>query len=218
MRKDSTVYTIGFMIALCIVFGAAVSSVHFLTDPLLTQNEKAYKYRIIGEAFNLSTADTRGKSYEETVNDFLRKDTLTNGNLTFEVYTGKEGNSIGFIFRGAGFWDMIEGIIILSPDLSAIRNIRFLSQKETPGLGARIEETYFTDQFIGLRIDWNKPKSQRIIIDICENKTANNCIDAITGATQTSTALMNLLNSELELFRQTYKNGKRLNSLYNFKL
>lgn len=208
MKKDSTVYTIGFMIALCIVFGAAVSSVHFLTSPILTQNEKAYKYRIIGEAFNLSTADTRVKSYEETVNDFLRNDTLTNGNRAFEVYTGKEGNSIGFIFKGTGFWDIIEGIIILSDDLSTVQNIRFLLQKETPGLGARIEETSFTNQFIGLKIDWNKPKSQRIIIDICENKTTSNCIDAITGATQTSLALMSLLNSDLELFRLAYKKSQ----------
>lgn len=205
MKKDSTVYTIGFMIALCIVFGAAVSSVHYVTNPILIRNEKAYKYRIIGDAFNLSTADNRVKSYEETINDLLHKDTLTSGKRNFEMYISKDGNNVGFIFKGAGFWDMIEGIIILSSDLSTIRNIRFLSQKETPGLGARIEETYFTDQFKGIQIDWNLPTAERIIIDVCDNVEKSNCINAITGATQTSMAVMRFLNNELEIFREVYK-------------
>lgn len=209
MKKDSTVYTIGFMIVLCIIFGAAVSSVYYVTSPILKRNENTHKYRIICEACNLSPTESQVKSYEEIAYSFLQKDTLTSGNRNFEVYTGKDGKSVGFIFKGTGFWDMIEGIIILSSDLSTIRNIRFLSQKETPGLGARIEETSFTDQFIGLSINWNKPKSQRIIIDVCENITTTNCIDAITGATQTSMALMNLLNSELELFRKVY-NSKNM--------
>ncbi len=208
MKKDSTPYVIGFMIVLCIVFGAAVSSVHFVTSPILKRNEQAYKYRIISEAFALSPPDTKVTSYEETVNESLTLDTLIKGNHTFEVYAGKDGHTVGFIFRGTGFWDQITGIIVLSPDLSTVRNIRFLSQKETPGLGARIEERSFTDQFDGLTIDWNLPVEERIIIDVCDNRDKRNCVNAITGATQTSVALMKILNSELELFRKAYRKIK----------
>ena len=38
-----------------------------------------------------------------------------------------------------GFWDRIEAVVVLTPDLTQVLNIQFMDQKETPGLGARIE-------------------------------------------------------------------------------
>ena len=83
-------------------------------------------------------------------------------------------------------------------------NIQFLEQKETPGLGARIEEPWFTDQFKGLTIAWDKPVEERVIIGASADPKAKNRVDAITGASQTSLALMKSLNRELERFRKVY--------------
>jgi Na+-transporting NADH:ubiquinone oxidoreductase subunit C len=95
--------------------------------------------------------------------------------------------------------------MVLAPDMSRVMNIQFLDQKETPGLGARIEEGWFVDQFKGVPIAWDQPVDKRIIVGQAPNPAAKNRVDAITGATQTSLALMRFLNSELETFRKAIK-------------
>lgn len=97
----------------------------------------------------------------------------------------------------------------LSSDMSKVINIQFLDQKETPGLGARIEEGWFTDQFKGVLIAWDQPSDKRIIVGPAPNPNAKNRVDAITGATQTSLALMRFFNSELESFRKAMKEQKK---------
>ena len=76
-----------------------------------------------------------------------------------------------------------------------------LEQKETPGLGARIEEPWFTDQFKGLALAWNDPQGQRVLVGANPAPNAANEVDAITGATQTSMALMRFFNEELDAIR-----------------
>jgi Na+-transporting NADH:ubiquinone oxidoreductase subunit C len=90
---------------------------------------------------------------------------------------------------------------VLTADLNEIVNIQFFDHKETPGLGARIEENWFTSQFQGLPIAWEKPEGERVIIGPSPDPNAKNRVDAITGATQTTTALMRFLNQELEKIR-----------------
>jgi Na+-transporting NADH:ubiquinone oxidoreductase subunit C len=87
-------------------------------------------------------------------------------------------------------------------------NIQFLEHQETPGLGARIEEPWFTDQFKGLEIGWNELPARRVIIGGVADPTTKNRVDAITGASQTSIALMKSLNAELESFRKAYTSRK----------
>ena len=55
-------------------------------------------------------------------------------------------------------------VVVLSPDLDRVLNIQFLDQKETPGLGARVEESWFTDQFEGLQVAWDAAPDQRILV------------------------------------------------------
>ncbi|MBD3237377.1 MAG: hypothetical protein GF330_11775, partial [Candidatus Eisenbacteria bacterium] len=48
---------------------------------------------------------------------------------------------------GQGFWAPIEGWLALQPDLTETQGIVFLKHSETPGLGGRITEDAFRDQF-----------------------------------------------------------------------
>ena len=118
------------------------------------------------------------------------------------VAPGKEG--VGFVAGGMGFWDRIECVVVLSPDLRNVLNVQVLDQKETPGLGARIEEPWFTDQFKGLALAWEAPAESRILVGANPAPNAPNEVDAITGATQTSMALMRFLNDELALIRPLF--------------
>jgi Na+-transporting NADH:ubiquinone oxidoreductase subunit C len=203
MKKNSTVYVIVFMLAISAVFGVAVSIVHYSTLDMLEKNRKLHMNRTICNAFMLEVKDRRPESYEEAVDGNIRKGKLVSDQRTIEYFerAGGGGAGVGFVFISAGFWDRIAGIIAMSPDLTRIINIQFLEHKETPGLGARIEEPWFTDQFRGLEISWESPVEKRIVIGPGAERGAANRVDAITGASQTSMALNRSLNNELELFR-----------------
>ncbi|MCF6156361.1 MAG: FMN-binding protein [Candidatus Brocadia sp.] len=208
MKKTSPAYILGFMITICTVFGTGIASVHYATLDMLIKNEKLHKNRIICGAFDLPVTGVSADAFQKAIDDNISHEQITYEGRTWDIYKQKETGNIGFVFSGTGFWDRISGIIVLSADLSKIVNIQFLDQKETPGLGARIEEGWFTDQFKGISIAWDQPADKRIIVGQAPIPNAKNRVDAITGATQTSLALMKFLNSELEAFRKAMKEQK----------
>jgi len=203
MNKKSAAYIIGFMIVICMVFGAGVSVVYNATRDMLEKNKKFHRNRIICQAFLLRVSDDSAKAYAEAISKHIEIKSITDGNRIRNVYRriDPENPEVGFDFGGMGFWDRVDGIIVFTQNLEKIINIQFFDHKETPGLGARIEEKWFTDQFKGVRIAWNKDVPDRVIIGRATGAKADNRVDAITGATQTSMALKRFLNAELERIR-----------------
>ena len=202
MNKKSPAYVLSFMAAICLVFGTGISVVNYATQGLLAKNAARHQNRVLCRAFQLDVAGTSAEAYQQAVDAALRTSTV-GGRTVYEcVAPGKEG--VGFVAGGMGFWDRIECVVVLSPDLRKILNVQVLDQKETPGLGARIEEPWFTDQFKGLAVAWEAPAESRILVGANPAPNAANEVDAITGATQTSMALMRFLNDELAAFRSQY--------------
>lgn len=206
MNKNSAIYTFIFIIVICIIFGAGISLVHYATLDILAKNEALNRNRVICNAFLLPVAGDSPQAYQQAIDANIITETLASDAVSFITYFKKDSAAadVGFVFSGMGFWDRIEGILVLKNDLSEVVNIQFLDQQETPGLGARIEEKWFTNQFRGLHIDWNGLPDQRLIIGSAVAPGAQNRVDAITGASQTSMALEKLLNDELNRFRTVY--------------
>jgi len=210
MKTGSASYTLLFMICICVVFGGAVAVVHYATLEKMAQNDALHRNRIIAYAFDMADESVPPATLQTLIDRRLIPATIT-GEKGFELLTDRETQRVAFFFSGMGFWDRISGIIVLTPDLSKIVNLRFLDQKETPGLGARIEEPWFTNQFRNLTIDWQAPADRRLVIGAVSQSEVHNRVDAITGASQTSLALNQILNRELELFRQVFTAGRRPN-------
>ena len=62
----------------------------------------------------------------------------------------KDGKPVYILpVRGNGLWDAIWGYIALNEDLKSVNGVYFDHKGETPGLGANITETFFTDDFKG---------------------------------------------------------------------
>lgn len=123
------------------------------------------------------------------------------------LYESKKG--IAIEITGPGFWDTIDAIIALEPDLQTIIGFKVLKHSETPGLGGRITEETFADQFRGKKTlpeikIVKQIKEQREYTESITKATpapkANNQVDAITGATQTSKAIEKLINNNIKLF------------------
>lgn len=205
MNKKSPTYVLSFMTAICLVFGVGISVVNYATQGLLAKNAAMHRNSVLCRAFMLDVDGTSAQAYQKAVDENLQVSEIGEGAARREQFKritpGKE--SLGFLIGGMGFWDRIECVIVLAPDLRQVLNIQVMDQKETPGLGARIEEPWFTDQFKGLPVAWDAPPDQRIVISTSPSANGPNEVDAITGATQTSMALMRFMNEELDQIRDT---------------
>lgn len=127
------------------------------------------------------------------------------------VYGGKdkEGKLIGFAIHasGMGFQGKITFMMGTDSSLTKINSLVILEQKETPGLGAKI-----TDKKSFLRFWENKDSSSTLTLRkpavSSPEELGPSEINAITGATITSEAILNTVNSSLGRVRQLIKEGK----------
>lgn len=199
------------MLTLSVFFALAVSLVHHGTRDMLARNEQMHRNRTVARAFGLEVNGTDAAAYARAVAESIRETTVEANGRLWAVFwrprsdLGHQTEAVGFEFTGQGVWDVIRGVIVLTPALDRIISLRILEQHETPGLGGRIEEDGFLQQFQGIVPDWDNHDDRRVIIGQSLNPQAENRVDAITGATQTSQALMRVLNQELESFRQAWK-------------
>jgi Na+-transporting NADH:ubiquinone oxidoreductase subunit C len=90
---------------------------------------------------------------------------------------------------GAGLWGRIEAVVGYETDLKTLTGLDFIRHNETPGLGARITEVWFREQFRG------KTGPFTMVPEGTVNST--NEFDAITGATRTSNAVLKMMNTSV---------------------
>lgn len=103
-------------------------------------------------------------------------------------------------FSGSGLWGTITGILAVDKDVSRIVGLDIISHNETPGLGGRIDEEWFKDQFSGEKI------SDRGILvakgsGASDEDPENSRVDGITGASLTSKSMETIVNNEIEYLR-----------------
>jgi len=102
----------------------------------------------------------------------------------YEVNKNNEKITVHTV-SGSGLWGEIIAHIGFKTD-GSISGISFIKQSETPGLGARIDEIWFKEQFRG------KTAPLKFVPE--GKSSSNDEFDAITGATVTTTAVKNMVN------------------------
>lgn len=117
-------------------------------------------------------------------------------NLTAEqaIYAGcnARGQLLGFAIpaQGAGFQDTIKLLFGYLPDQRSIAGLEVLESRETPGLGDRIyKDAEFVGSFRSLSVD------PQIALVKNGTKRAAHEVDAITGATISSQAVVDIVNT-----------------------
>jgi electron transport complex protein RnfG len=90
--------------------------------------------------------------------------------------------------EGAGFQDNIRVLFGFDPVTNRVIGMRILQSRETPGLGDKIyKDLEFVSTFESLSID---PE----IVVVNDGRDADNEVDAITGATISSKAVVRIIN------------------------
>ncbi len=112
------------------------------------------------------------------------------------MYRGKDtdGTVLGYAIRlqAQGYGGAISMLVGLDADAERIIGISFVEQVETPGLGGRITEEVFRSQFRGLDAD----RALELVRNVPPDPDRNE-VQAITGATITSIAIVGRINERL---------------------
>ena len=120
----------------------------------------------------------------------------------------QEGKTVYVVpVHGKGLYDAIWGNVAIADDLNTIVGVLFDHKGETPGLGAEITNPAFPAQFKGKKIFENDEVKLAVVKS---SKKTNDTFeaDAVTGATNTSNGVSNMLKDCLSNYVEYFKTLK----------
>ena len=200
-------YSMGYMFLATLFFTSLVSAVKITSEERIQKNQQAKLQdtilRVLGIPIeqNATSLDVFGLFNKRV------KTIKVQGKNFYSGYHEDEKTLKGYAFSvgGPGFWGPIFGMVAVDPEATEILGIAFYKHSETPGLGGRITENWFAEQFIGVPL-YPVNENQKIFYLTPESiGKRENELDAITGATQTSHAVEQFLNHELDRFLKVFR-------------
>ncbi|MGN0492328.1 MAG: FMN-binding protein [Acutalibacteraceae bacterium] len=189
-NKNDIIKPVAVLLAICIIIPLALSLTNKITkDKIAELDAKNSRATMEG----LVQAD----SFEETE--------FKDGDTEFTYHTAvKDGEIFAFVFKTAdkGYGGDVSVMTAVNPD-GTVKAVAILDvSEETPGLGQNAAKESFYTQYAGKKSG----------ISLLKNgaEADKNEVNAVTGATITSTAVNRAVNKALEEFESVSKNTKEV--------
>jgi electron transport complex protein RnfG len=179
------------VLMLALLMGGSLAAVELWLRPRIEINRRR---ETLSQVPNLVPGAVKGELMPEMRKKFGR---------TVIRAVDQAGKQVGWVIEGSGpgyAGDPITLLIGMDPTTQQIHGIYILEQKETPNLGSQIAEMSFRRHFQGkcgdgcLRVTKDKDPKR-------------NEIQAITGATLSSEAVVKIVNRAASAFRETLFGG-----------
>ena len=175
---------VGFVLIFGVFWSTALVAVDKLTGPRIEKYLIEKKRKKVLEALVI---DYTAETVEE----------IFTANVTAQELDGKtiyqaQDGSIAFEVAGPASQGPMSGIIALGSSLETIKGITVIKHSETPGLGSRVLEPDNLVNFQGKKVT---PSLEIVAAGMA---SADNEVDAITGATLTCNALEKLINENVK--------------------
>jgi Na+-translocating ferredoxin:NAD+ oxidoreductase subunit G len=154
VRETSPVILLTVVVAICVSLLTYVGSI---TLPRIEAQEAQKIQSMLSEMFS----DMSRYTFDDDI---------------YTIYSGEISIGYAFVAAGKGYGGVINLLVGLD-DEKTMKGITVISHGETPGLGAKITESFFTEQFAGIAVE-----------DVALRRDGGH-IDAITGATISSRAV-----------------------------
>ncbi|MFP3953399.1 MAG: RnfABCDGE type electron transport complex subunit G [Candidatus Bipolaricaulota bacterium] len=201
MKKELMMVSVLLLVAT--ISAVVLGLVNVTTKPIIERNEAEVLRKAVLQSMEIASEPG---GIEEAFKDEVETKEI-NGRTVYLRYDDEGGlENVAFAVSGSGFQGQIQALIALKPDMKTIEGIEILNQQETPGLGARITEEDFLQQFKGKVID---PE----ILIVQGGSSGNSEVDAITGATRTSKAVQNIVNRNVDNVRSHLLTEDRMEEL-----
>ncbi len=194
LNTNSNIYTFVYMTVVVIIVAVLLALANQSLKPRQEANILLDKQKQILGALKVDySAGNPAEIYMVLVND-----TLTYGDK--EVYVANLNGETKYILplSGKGLWGGIGGYLALDADKNTVYGVNFNHESETPGLGAKIVELPFREQFEGKHIR----NAANEVVSVAVLKAGKHAegqeqVDAISGATITSSGVSTMLEVNL---------------------
>lgn len=163
--------------ALCVGILGAVNAV---TKPIIERNELASEEKAMKQLINEAERFTE---VEEITDESIKKIAVAK----------KENQTVGYVLRlePNGYGGAIKMLIGIDTE-GRVKGISILEHSETPGFGANANRDSFKNQFA----------ERSTPLKVSKTSPNEDEIEAITGATITSTAITNAVNTASEYVKE----------------
>ena len=199
MNRGGIFYTVLITFVVSFVFIAVLAVANYSVRQKIERNQELVLRRTVLNAMGIATSGTESdyETYEERIEeeeweDFRLFSTVTDGERVE-----------GILFTGSGLWGTITGVISVDSDFTRVIGLDIADHNETPGLGGRIDEAWFKEQFSGEIIRENRIRFLRGGTGKGDPDHQNSAVDAVTGATRTSQALEAILERYLGKLKES---------------
>ena len=181
MNIKEVIKPAAILFVICVAVSAALAGTNLLTEDriALAAAQKAEESRMV--------VFPGAESFEERDGHYAGLDGA--------------GQSVGYVFEteGKGYGGTVKVMTGISTE-GSITGVVILSHSETPGLGANAEKESFRDQYKEQPVG-NLTGGIRVVKFQAPNEGE---IQAMTGATITSTAVTNAVNAAIEQYQNAY--------------
>jgi len=191
--QNSYILQAWLVISLALFFGISLAGIQSTLGPLIETNKKNETREkvpeiILGSLLAKKMAKSDSALMIKPLSITIEKSGQKKIYNVFETRY-PDGRLAGWVTKaaGQGYADKIELLFGLDPEAKKLTGLFILGQKETPGLGNKIIEKQWRDQFI------KKPTDRRLKV-VKKGARADHEIDAITGATISSKSVTGIIN------------------------
>jgi len=184
------------LFSICLVITAALAFTYVGTKDIIAQrmaeDEENARKEVLAAA----------SLFEEIKNIEDYEKNLSETGMVKTAYKGlNSGSPVGYVFAldSKGYGGNIRITVGVSSD-GEVTGVKIGENKETPGLGAKAAEEPFISQFINI-----KPEGRLKVVK--NNGTADEEIDAISGATITSKAVVKAVQAAIDMAAEISEEG-----------
>ena len=231
MNTNSNVYTIVYASVMVIIVAFCLAFISDVLRPIQDDNVANDKRGQILSALNIRDAkDVQAKFSEVVLKDIVVN---TEGEVISETdgfkvdqkeITAKndadkklpvyicavESDTLYVVpMYGRGLWGGLWGYLALKPDFKTVHGAYMSHEGETAGLGARIVEQWFQEQFQG-KVAYADSTYNDVVLGVkkkVENPASE--VDAITGATLTSNGVDAMFKTSLAPYQKYFLNNHK---------
>ena len=219
MNKNSNLYQILYAAVMVLLVGTVLALIYMALKPKQNENIANDTRKQILSALHIAAPeDAQVKDmYEKYIIQDLLVDAQGNivdsaQNVAFDVDMKKnvklperqlpvmkckmDDGSVKYVLPvyGAGLWGPIWGYVAVNDDGSTIYGANFSHEGETPGLGARIADKDFQDEFADKHLFVDGAFKGVVVLKKGQKSvTGAEQVDALTGATITSRGVSDML-------------------------
>ena len=197
INTNGNVYTFVYAAVMVVIVAFLLAFVASSLKPIQDANvERDTKNQILT---SLNITGLKGadidKKYAETITSELNEEGGT-------VYVAAVDGAVKYVLpvKGRGLWGGLWGYISIDEDKQHVFGTYFDHESETAGLGARIKERWFQEQFNGRPVSGDE--GFLTVVKQGDAKGDEMKVDGVTGATLTSKGVGAMVSEGLAAYKE----------------